>query len=97
MSFTEGTLVKTLTIPSTGTVFPVAQWSLDGRSILYSINQNNITNIWSHSLEGGEPKQVTDFKDSLMTGFAWSRDGKQLACTRGVLMRDAVLITDLGK
>jgi hypothetical protein len=34
---------------------------------------------------------------SLMTGFAWSRDGKQLACTRGVLVRDAVLISDLGK
>jgi hypothetical protein len=30
-----------------------------------------------------------------MTGFAWSRDGKQLACTRGILQRDAVLIANV--
>jgi Tol biopolymer transport system component len=75
----------------------VVQWSVDGRLIHYSINHDNVTNIWSQDLGGGEPKQVTDFKNSLMTGFAWSRDGKRLACTRGALMRDAVLIADLGK
>ena len=92
----DGALVKTFTIPPSGTVYPVVQWPGDGRLIHYSINQNNVTNIWSQAPEGGEPKQVTDFKNSVMTGFAWSRDGKQLACTRGVLARDAVLITDLG-
>jgi hypothetical protein len=46
-------------------------------------------------LSGGPPKQLTDFKDSLMTSFAYSRDGKMLACTRGILLRDAVLITDM--
>ena len=97
MTFPEGALVQTFTIAPSGTVFPVIQWSNGGQSVLYSINQNNVTNIWSQPLAGGEPKQVTDFKDSLMTGFAWSRDGKQLACTRGVLVRDAVLISDLGK
>jgi Tol biopolymer transport system component len=96
MSFPDGA-VKTFTIPPSGTVFPVVQWSVDGRLIHYSVNQNNVTNIWSQDLDGGAPKQVTDFKNSLMTGFAWSHDGKQLACTRGALMRDAVLIADLGK
>jgi hypothetical protein len=38
---------------------------------------------------------VTDFKDSLMAGFAFSRDGKQLACSRGILLRDAVLISEV--
>jgi Tol biopolymer transport system component len=97
MTFPDGALFKTFTIPPSGTVFPVVQWSSDGQSVFYSINQNNVTNIWAQPKDGGEPKQFTDFKDSLMTGFAWSRDGKQLACTRGVLVRDAVLITDLGK
>jgi Tol biopolymer transport system component len=97
MSFPDGAVVKTFTIPTSGTVFPVVQWSVDGRLIHYSINHDNVTNIWSQDLDGAEPKQVTDFKNSLMTGFAWSRDGKQLACTRGALMRDAVLIADLGK
>jgi hypothetical protein len=73
------------------------QWPGDDRLIHYSINQNSVTNIWSQAAEGGEPKQVTDFKDSVMTGFAWSHDGNQLACTRVVLARDTVLIADLGK
>ena len=91
----DGKNRKQLTTGSGLNATPVA--SADGRLIHYSINQNNVTNIWSQSPEGGEPRQVTDFKSSVMTGFAWSRDGKQLACTRGVLARDAVLIADLGK
>ena len=82
-------------LPASGTVLSVIQWS-HGREIDFLYGQpNNVTNIWSQSLDGGPPKQITDFKDLLMTGFAWSRDGKQLACTRGSLLRDAILVTDL--
>ena len=87
--------VKTFTVPLQGITLAVFQWSYDGKSILYTTSSNNITNILSQPIAGGPPKKVTDFKDMLMTGFAWSRDGKQLACTRGNLIRDAVLITDL--
>jgi eukaryotic-like serine/threonine-protein kinase len=95
MPFDGGGEVKTLEVPTTSTVALVVQWSPDGKSILTTANANNVTNIWSHPLDGGTAKQLTDFKDSLITGFAWSRDGKQLACTRGVLVRDAVLVADL--
>jgi len=70
-------------------------WSPDGNSLLYTVNTTNVTNIWSQPLDGSPPKQVTDFKDSLMAGFAFSRDGKQLACSRGILLRDAVLISEV--
>lgn len=73
----------------------VLQWSQDGKSIHYTVNSSNVSNIWSQPIDGSPAKQITDFKDSLTTGFAWSRDGKTLACTRGLLLRDAVLITDL--
>jgi TolB protein len=82
-------------IPPSGTVLTLIQWSADSKSVLYTVNNNNTSNIWSQALTGGPPKQLTDFKDSLMTSFAWSRDGKMLACTRGILLRDAVLITDM--
>ena len=72
----------------------VGQWSADGKSILYTATANNVTNVMSQPIAGGPPKQVTDFKDSFMTGFAWSRDGKQLVCTRGIFNRDAVLISE---
>jgi Tol biopolymer transport system component len=85
---------KIFSIPSTGTVLTILKWAQDGESVLYTNTTNNVTNIWSQPVDGGPAKQVTDFKEMLITGFAWSRDGKQLACTRGNLVRDAVLIRD---
>jgi tricorn protease-like protein len=67
----------------------VTRWSTDGKAILYSVYANNVSNIWSQPIDGGPAKQINDFKDSLITGFAWSHGGKQLACARGALMRDA--------
>lgn len=93
-SLDGGSVKQTFDLAPTGTVIRVMQWSSDSRSLLYTVNSNNVTNIWSQSVDGGPPKQVTGFKDLLMSGFAYSADGKQLVCTRGRLTRDAVLITD---
>lgn len=93
--FEGGAPLRTFRFQESGTFGTRMQWSADGRSVLYTVSDNRVTNIWRQSLDGGSPQQVTDFKDSLMTGFAWSRDGKQLACTRGILLSDAVLISDV--
>ncbi len=90
-----GPPVKTFSFTLSGTVLSLLQWAPDGKSVLYTVNANNVSNVWRQSIDGGPPKQMTDFKEMLMVGFAWSRDGKQLACTRGNLLRDAILITDL--
>ena len=95
ISFEGGSDVKVVEIVASGTALAVLHWSNDGKSILYTVTSNNLTNIWSQPLDGGKPKQVTDFREMLMTGFSWSRDGKQLACTRGTLVRDAILVTDV--
>ena len=86
---------KVFEFTSSGTVATQTQWAADSKSFIYNVNQNNVSNLWRQSLEGGPPKQITDFKDSLITGFSWSNDGKVLACSRGQLMRDAVLVTDM--
>ena len=93
--FAGGAPIHTFEFTGSGTVLSIMQWSQDGKSILYTVSTNNVSNIWSQPLEGGPPKQVTNFGDLFMTSFSWSRDGKQLACTRGALVRDAVLVTDL--
>ena len=85
---------KTFEIPASSTTAIVVQWAPDGKSIIYSVNNNNVSNLWSQQIADGSSKQITNFTDSLITGFAFSADG-QLACTRGVLRRDAVLITDM--
>jgi TolB protein len=97
MPIDGGPNTHTFQINASGTVATVIQWAADGKSILYSVNTSNVSNIWSQPLDGGPPKQITDFKDLLITAFSWSHDGKQLVCTRGALLRDAVLITDMTK
>jgi Tol biopolymer transport system component len=69
-------------------------WTNDGRSLVYVVTQEGISNIWEQNSTGGSPKQLTDFKDQRIYGFAWSRDGKQLAISRGVVNSDVVLIRD---
>lgn len=85
---------KTFEVRVSGTVQMLLRWSHDSKEVYYSVNASNISNLWKMPIDGGKPEQVTDFKDSLMTSFSWSRDGKTLACARGQLFRDAVLITD---
>ncbi len=95
VNFPDMTPVATFNFGPSSTVPTLIQWSPDGKSILYSVNRNSVSNVWSQPVAGGEPKQTTSFKESLMTGFAWSKDGKMFAATRGTLMRDAVLISDM--
>ena len=76
------------------TVSASVHWSTDGRSIWYVSTTNNVSNIWSQPVDGGKPKALTDFKDSLIAGFAISKDGKQMFLSRGIFIRNAVLITE---
>jgi eukaryotic-like serine/threonine-protein kinase len=45
MSLAEGTTTKTFAFQGSGTVASTAQWSVDGKSILYGVINNNVTNI----------------------------------------------------
>ena len=69
----------------------------DGKGITYIVNEHGVANLWVQPLEGGEPRQLTDFKSDLIFDFAWSRDGKRLAVSRGQNSRDVVLLSDTGK
>jgi Tol biopolymer transport system component/DNA-binding winged helix-turn-helix (wHTH) protein len=72
----------------------LVRWSVDAQSLMY-IDDNNVSNIWSQPLTGGPPRRLTDFKEMRIYYFDWSRDGKWLACARGVVNTDAVMIRDL--
>ena len=75
-------------------VLPSIHWASGGQAILYVSTLNNVSNIWSQPIDGSKPTQITDFKDSLLTAFDISADGKQMICARGVLIRNAVLISE---
>ena len=70
----------------------------DGKAVAYAaIDDQGVANLWSQSLQGGAPKQITNFKSDKIFDFAWSPDGKELAVSRGRTSRDVVLLNDTGK
>ncbi|HKD45447.1 MAG TPA: protein kinase [Candidatus Angelobacter sp.] len=69
----------------------------DGKSLTYVVDERGVSNLWAVPLTGGQPKPLTDFKSDRIFDFAWSRDGKFLALSRGRTSRDVVLLTDTGK
>jgi Tol biopolymer transport system component len=86
---------KTYDLQTDSIASPDIVWSADGQSLIYNVVRDNVSNLWRRPLSGGPATQVTDFKSDLIITFAWSRDGKQLVCTRGSSIRDAVLISDI--
>jgi len=88
-----GEVVKVIDQSNDGTL----NWSGDGRAVLYIDRRNGISNIWSQPIDGGAPKQLTNFKSDLIFTFDVSKDGKSLALARGTSSNDVVLIADAGE
>ncbi len=71
------------------------RWTPDGRGLTYYENPaSGASKLWIQSLDGGEPKLLAEFETDRIFGFEWSRDGKYLACVRGLWATDVVLIRD---
>jgi Tol biopolymer transport system component len=72
------------------------RWSADSKSLTYVDNHGGMENIWGQSIDGGPPKQLTNFSDRETFSYDWSRDGN-LVISKGVITSDVVLITDAGR
>jgi len=92
--FAGGDPIKVLNIPQSFRYPTGLRWAADGRALTYVDTINGISNIWSLPLDGGKPVRLTDFKTDQIFWFDWSRDGKQLALSRGTQTSDVVLIKD---
>jgi Tol biopolymer transport system component len=88
--FDGGQPVKTFNLPS-----QFIRWNADGSALTYIDSRGGVSNIWSQPVDGGKPVQLTDFKSDQIFAFEWSRDGKQLACARGIVTSDVVLFNNL--
>ena len=72
------------------------RWSLDGRLLVYVDHRGGIDNLWGQPIDGGAPKQLTNFEDSSILSFGWLKDGS-LVASRGVITSDVVLIKDANR
>jgi len=68
------------------------RWSPDGKSIAFINSPGGLSDIWIQPLDGGPPKQLTDFRAEQILAFDWSRDGRALALVRSSETSDVVLI-----
>ena len=92
--FAGGDPVKVLDFPQSFSGGPGLRWTPDGRALTFIDTVNGVSNIWSLPLDGGARKQLTDFKTDQIFWFDFSRDGKQLALSRGTQTSDVILIRD---
>lgn len=74
--------------------FQILRWSPDSGALTYIATRQGVSNIWSKPIDGGPSRQLTSFTSDRIFRFAWSRDGKLLACERGKVINDAVLISE---
>jgi hypothetical protein len=76
LSVDGGAPLRVLQVP--GAVFNqnALSWSPNGKALQYLLTKNGATNVWEQPLEGGKPKQLTNFADGQIFGFNWSLDRK---------------------
>ncbi|HEX8736397.1 MAG TPA: winged helix-turn-helix domain-containing protein [Pyrinomonadaceae bacterium] len=98
MSLETGSRIRSFELPSTAFRFTgnmLLRWMPDGSGLTFIDHQNGASNISFLPLDGGKPVRLTDFNDSEIFWFDWSRDGRQIVLTRGVLLNDVILIKNL--
>ena len=55
-----------------------AQWSPDGKSIVYISDKTGETELYLQEVTGGEPVQLTKGNTTYIRGFEWSPDAKKI-------------------
>ena len=92
--FVGEAISKTIDLPPSVRVNKNHAWTSDGGAVIYSQSIGDVSNLWKRPLDGGAPTQLTDFKSGGIGWFALSRDGKQLALSRGIPGGEVVLISN---
>jgi len=90
-SLDDGKRTKRFDFPPT-VVERIVKWTRDSKAIAFLNSPGGVPNIWKQSLDGGDPKPLTDFQSDSIISFNWNADGSQLAVIRGVETGDVVLI-----
>jgi Tol biopolymer transport system component len=70
-------------------------FSRDGKSLVYTVRESGVDNLWQQPLDGSAGKFLTSFKAEHIWDFHWSPDGSKLGMVRGHTDSDVVLIRDM--
>ena len=75
-------------------VTPSAEWSGDGKSLLYLVARDGGMNLWRQPIDGGPAMPLTRFSDERVFRFSGSPDQKRWAIVRGDVSSDVVLVSE---
>lgn len=91
--FAGGLPVKTFDLPPDAPQMQTVRWSPDSQSLQFIVKRSGVENIWQQPLDGGSPKQITNFTADRIFSYDWSDDGKMLAVIRGAWTADMILLS----
>ncbi|HEY2093860.1 MAG TPA: protein kinase [Thermoanaerobaculia bacterium] len=72
---------------------PSAEWLPDSSGFVYVDSRNGAGNLWSQSLRGGAPRQLTNFDSGRIGPFDVDANGR-IALARAERINDLVLVRD---
>ncbi len=85
--------IKIIDLPLFRNPKPV-RWSGDGKSLIYIDKRTQVHNLWSQSIDGGKPKQLTFFESGQIATFALGKDGKTFILSRGNESSDVIMVSN---
>jgi len=68
-------------------------WTTDARAFVYTDYRDGVTNLRLQPLEGGEPRQITNYAREIFYSFDLARDGR-LLLANGLTTSDVILLKD---
>ena len=68
------------------------RFSPDGRSLIYVDARDQLDNLWSQPIDGGPPRQLTDFNEDRIFRFDISYPTGRFVFARGTDTSDVVMI-----
>jgi Tol biopolymer transport system component len=69
------------------------RWIPDQQALAYVDARPCSPNVWTYSLTGKQPQQLTHFISGRIFGISLSPDGSKIAFSRGSINGDVVLFT----
>jgi serine/threonine protein kinase/Tol biopolymer transport system component len=72
-------------------------WATDGQSLTILTSRDGVPNLQRMPLDGSTPVPITQFNAGRVFPWTWSRDGKYLYLSRGIVSNDLLLIRDAAK
>lgn len=84
--------VRSFTLPETAVPFSGLAWAPEGRGLTYVSASGGSANLWQQPLDGGRPRQLTDFNDAEILSFAWSPRGGEIVCVLSTKTYTPVLV-----